>query len=113
MIRVVLYGLGPIGAGIARVVAARNDMHIVGGIDVDPAKIGKDVGEVIGLDRSLGVLVSADASAILRSARPDVIIHATGSRLPDVAPQLTRIIRAGASVVSTCEELSFPLETAA
>jgi 4-hydroxy-tetrahydrodipicolinate reductase len=111
MIRVVMFGLGPIGAGIARVAVSRADFQIVGGIDVDPAKVGKDVGEVIGLDRSLGALVTADALATLRSARPDVVIHATGSHLSDVAPQLSQIIRAGASVVSTCEELSFPFET--
>jgi 4-hydroxy-tetrahydrodipicolinate reductase len=111
MIRVVVYGLGPIGAGIARVAASRADIQIVGGIDVDPVKVGKDVGEVIGLGRDLGALVSSDAPAILRSARPDVVIHATGSHLSDVAPQLSQIVRAGASVVSTCEELSFPFET--
>src|SRR4051812_45839431 len=113
MIRVVLYGLGPIGTGIARVVAGRADMQIVGGIDVDPAKVGKDVGEVIGLDRQLGVMVSADAPSTLRTTRPDVAIQATGSRLAQVAPQLRQIIQAGVSVVSTCEELSFPYESSA
>jgi 4-hydroxy-tetrahydrodipicolinate reductase len=110
MIRVVTFGLGPMGASIARVAAARSDVQIVGGIDVDLAKVGRDVGDVIGLDRQLGPLVSADASATLRSTKPDVVIHATGSRLADVAPQLIQAIRAGASVVSTCEELSFPFE---
>jgi 4-hydroxy-tetrahydrodipicolinate reductase len=113
MIRVIAFGLGPIGAGIARVVAARSDMQIVGAVDVDPAKVGRDVGEVLGLERRFDVLVSTDASQVLRTARADVVTHATGSHLKDVAPQLRQIIRAGASVVSTCEELSFPLETSA
>jgi len=112
MIRVVHYGLGPIGAGIARVAAARAGIAIVGAIDVDPAKVGRDVGEVIGLERKLGVLVSADAAAVLDGTRPDVVIHATGSRLALVAPQLRQVIAAGASLVSTCEELSFPFESA-
>ncbi len=112
MIRVVLYGLGPIGAGIARVAAARSDIQIVGAVDVDPAKVGQDAGDVIGLDRRLDVVVSADAAATLRTTHPDVVIHATGSHLVDVAPQIRQILRAGASVVSTCEELSFPFEAA-
>jgi hypothetical protein len=111
MIRVVLYGLGPIGASIARVVASRTDMTIVGGIDVDPAKIGVDVGEVIGLGRALGVTVSADAPVTLRTTRPDVAIHATGSQFTQVAPQLRQILQAGVNVASTCEELSFPFGT--
>lgn len=113
MIRVVHFGLGPIGVGIARVVATRAGMEIVGGIDVDPAKVGRDLGEVIGLDQPLAATVSADASAVLEATRPDAVIHATGSHLAQVAPQLRQAIEAGAFVVSTCEELSFPYETSA
>jgi 4-hydroxy-tetrahydrodipicolinate reductase len=112
MIRVVLYGLGPIGSGIGRVAAQRSDLRIVGAIDVDPTKVGKDAGEVIGLGRDLGVTVSDEAARTLRSARPDVVLHATGSRLEAVAPQLKQIVQSGASVVSTCEELSYPWDTA-
>jgi 4-hydroxy-tetrahydrodipicolinate reductase len=113
MTRVVLFGLGPIGIGIGRVAAERKELQIVGAIDVDPAKAGKDVGEVLGLERKLEVAVAADAPTVLRTAKPDVVLHATGSHLAQVAPQLRQIINAGACLVSTCEELSFPWETAA
>jgi hypothetical protein len=111
MIRVVHYGLGPIGIGIARVVAERADLQIVGAIDLDPTKVGRDVGDLIGLERSLGVTVSANAPAVLRSTRPDVAIQATGSHLVQVAPQIRQVIQAGVNLISTCEELSFPFET--
>ena len=48
MIRVVHYGLGPIGVGVARLVAKRNDMQIVGAIDIDPKKVGQDFGDLLG-----------------------------------------------------------------
>ena len=112
MTRIVHYGLGPIGAGIARVAAGRADLQIVGAIDVDPSKVGQDVGDVVGLGKKLGILVSADAESVLDSTRPEVVIHATGSHLAQVAPQLRQVIAAGACLVSTCEELSFPFETA-
>ena len=53
MIRVLHVGLGPIGAAVARQVAARKGLRIVGAIDIDPLKVGQDVGAVIGLDRKL------------------------------------------------------------
>lgn len=112
MIRVVLYGLGPIGAGIARLVAERSDLEIVGAIDTDPAKAGQDVGAVIGLGRDLGVTVSGQAAETLRAAHPDLVLQATGSHLEQVAPQIREILEAGAYVVSTCEELSFPYASA-
>ena len=49
------FGLGPIGAAIAKQVAARPGFKIVGGIDIDPAKVGRDLGDVVGLPRRLGV----------------------------------------------------------
>ncbi len=111
MMRVVHYGLGPIGAGIARLIAGRPDLQIVGAIDVDPDKVGRDVGLVIGLPNELGIQVSADAPGVLRATRPDVVILATGSELARVASQIRQAIAVGASVVSTCEELSYPFDT--
>ena len=51
-ISVMFYGLGPIGAAVARQVATRKGFKIAGGIDIDPAKLGQDLGDVIGLDAS-------------------------------------------------------------
>ena len=45
MIRVLLYGLGPIGAMVARQLATRDGFRIVGAVDVDPAKL--DVGSAL------------------------------------------------------------------
>lgn len=105
-ITVAQYGIGPIGAEIARLLLTKPWIRVVGAIDIDPDKIGKDLGEVIGLERKLGVLVTAELEG-----KPDVVCHSTGSRLPDVAGQLDSLLSHGCHVVSTCEELSFPLDT--
>ena len=42
-IRVLFYGLGPIGAAVARQVASRKGFQIVGAVDIDHAKIGLDL----------------------------------------------------------------------
>lgn len=106
-IRVIHFGLGPIGCGIVRVVASRPEYQIVGAIDIDPAKAGKDLGEIIGLDRKLGVKVSGDAAKTLKT-KAEVVVHCTGSYLAKVEPQLNAIMRAKHGIVSTCEELSEP-----
>src|SRR2546423_8959221 len=107
-IAVLHYGLGPIGAGTLRVVAGRPSLRVVGAVDVDPAKVGRDAGEVADLGHALGVAVAGDAERALAEARPDVVVHCTGSFLPDVMPQLRGIVAARAAVVSTCEELAYP-----
>ena len=102
---VVQYGIGPIGAEIARLLLTKPWVSVVGAVDIDPDKIGKDLGEVIGLGRSVGVTVTAEVQG-----KPDVVCHSTGSRLRDVAGQLRSLLERGSHVVSTCEELSFPLD---
>jgi hypothetical protein len=106
-IRVVCYGLGPIGLEIARLALARPGIQIVGAVDVDQAKVGRDLGELLG-GTAIGVTVSADAAATLSAARPQLALHATGSTLTRVATQLLAIAEAGVNVVSTCEELAYP-----
>lgn len=108
-IRVVCYGLGPIGLGIARLAAAREQLSIVGAIDVDPQKVGQPLAALLGTPSQVGeLLVSGDAAGTLAATRPDVVLHATSSSLAKVRDQLIDIANAGANVISTCEELSFP-----
>jgi 4-hydroxy-tetrahydrodipicolinate reductase len=106
-IAVAQYGIGPIGAEIARLLLKKPWVKLVAAVDIDPNKIGRDLGEVIGLDREVGVKVTADVQG-----KPDVICHSTGSRLREVSGQLKSLLDRGCHVVSTCEELSFPLDAA-
>jgi 4-hydroxy-tetrahydrodipicolinate reductase len=106
-IRVVCYGLGPIGIGIARLALDRPGMAVVGAIDLDPQKVGRDLGALAGRAESQ-VVVGGDAAATLAETRPDVVLHATSSSLAKVADQLSQIAECGADVVSTCEELAYP-----
>jgi len=106
--RTIHYGLGPIGQEVARLAASRASIEIVGAIDIDPAKVGRDLGEVIGLGRDLGIKVRNDADAVFDETAADAVLHTTGSYLKQVWKQLEGIITAGLNVVSTCEELSYP-----
>jgi len=110
-IRVIQYGVGPIGASIARLMREKQAIEIIGAIDTDPAKVGRDLGEVTGAtDAPWGVKISADAKEVLEQAA-DVVIHSTSSSLPKVMDQLLMCLEAESCIVSTCEELSFPLRT--
>ncbi|MDR5694981.1 MAG: dihydrodipicolinate reductase [Armatimonadota bacterium] len=105
-IRVIHYGLGPIGLGIARILAQRPGYEIVSAVDLDPEKAGKDLGTLLG-GSPWGVPVSEDEKQAL-AQEADVVVHATRSHLPEVLPQLTTIVARGLNVISTCEELSYP-----
>ena len=110
-IRAIQYGIGPIGASIAKLMREKQAIEIIGAIDTDPAKVGRDLGEVVGAsDAPWGVKVSGDAKETLE-LNADVVLHTTSSSLPKVMDQLLECLEAESSVVSTCEELSYPYRT--
>ena len=110
-IRAIQYGVGPIGASIARLMREKQAIEICGAIDTDPAKIGRDLGEVVGAsDAPWGVKISSDAASVLEQSA-DIVIHSTSSSLPKVMDQLLACLEAEACIVSTCEELSYPYRT--
>lgn len=67
-VKVVFCGLGSIGIEAVKILGRRSGIDMVGAIEVDPAKVGHDLGEVSELDRQLGVLVVDDAKRILATS---------------------------------------------
>jgi hypothetical protein len=106
-IRVLHVGLGPIGVAVARQAAARQGLRIVAAVDIDPAKIGRDFGEVIGLGRALRVKVGSDVDAAIKSARPDVAVLCTSSTLAAVLPQFEAVLKRRVPIVTTTEEAAY------
>ena len=107
-IKVVQYGLGPIGLGIVEVLLTRPWVQLVGAIDIDKNKVGKDVGELLEKPRKIGVTVTDRAEKVLKETSPQIVTHATSSYMKMINPQIIQLIEHGASVVSTAEELSYP-----
>ena len=107
-IRIIQYGLGPIGCAVARHVVERAGVELVGAVDIDPTKVGRDAGEVIGLERPLDFGVAKNLGGVLARTEADLVLHTTSSYFDLFKEQIVEILEAGLDVVSTAEELSFP-----
>ncbi len=119
-IPVAIVGLGEVGKAIARAALTVPDLEIVAAVDRAPSLVGRSLSEVLGA-AAPEVKVTANApeayEAVKRAVRTlageddgvrGVVLHATGSRLERIAPELETALKAGLSVVSTCEELACP-----
>jgi 4-hydroxy-tetrahydrodipicolinate reductase len=107
-VKVVLYGVGAVGGLIAKFLLEKEGVDIIGAVDIAKDKVGKDLGEVLGLEKKLGIKVSENADALLSKVKADIAIHTTSSFLKDTYPQITSIVKHGVKVISTCEELTYP-----
>jgi 4-hydroxy-tetrahydrodipicolinate reductase len=107
-IKVAQFGLGPIGLETVKLAAGKAWAEVVGGVDIDPAKVGRDLSEIVGLDSLRGCAIYPSLEELLAKVKPQLIFHTAVSKFQAAFPQLEAMARRGISVVSSCEELVFP-----
>lgn len=103
-----MVGLGPIGAAVARQIADRKGLQIVGAVDIDPHMNGRDVGEVIDLERKLRVKVTSGIGKTIKAVKPDIAVLCTSSSLKAVLPQFEEVLKHRIPIVTTTEEAAYP-----
>ena len=107
--RIVTWGFGAMGRGIAKNIIESKFMKLVGVIDKNPEFIGKDVGELLGLG-NYGVRVR-DSIDVIEETNPDLVVIATSSFVKDVLPQIEYAVKNHANVITIAEEMAFPFDS--
>jgi hypothetical protein len=107
-VKLAQFGLGPIGLESLKLAATKPWADVVGAVDIDPAKAGRDLGELTGAKSLAGRRVHRSIEDLLSEAKPDVVLHTTVSKFKSAFDQLAALASLGISVVSSCEELLFP-----
>ncbi len=107
-VKVILWGLGAMGGGMGKdILVNKKGLEIVGAIGQNPAKFGKDLGEVLGIGKNIGVTVSSNPDEVLKTPA-DIVILSTTSFTKEVFPQLKKIIEAKKNVVTIAEQMAAP-----
>lgn len=107
-IKAIQYGCGPVGCAVAKLANSRQNIELIGAVDVDPEKVGRDLGEIMGADQPMGIIVTDDINNILANQKADIVFHQTASTMKAITPQLVELVVLGLNVVSSAEELSYP-----
>lgn len=104
---VIVMGLGLIGQEIARAALQSEEVEVIGAVDRSPSLAGRTLTDVLGIPAGTFKVQPTLAQAVGRR-KGVVLLHATGSKLAQVADQVLEALSHGMHVVSTCEELAFP-----
>ena len=107
-IRAVQYGVGKMSVYTMRYLLEKG-VEIVGAIDMNPAVIGKDIGEVMGKE-NLGITVTSveNAKQLLADTRPDICVVMTRSLFGECEEAFMLCAEMGVNAISTCEEAFYP-----
>ncbi|HUR57485.1 MAG TPA: hypothetical protein VM029_07235 [Opitutaceae bacterium] len=108
-IKIIQFGLGPIGIESLKLAAEQSWLEIIGGVDIDPAKIGLRLTDITRCPSLGSAEVFPSLDALFKAVgKPDVVLHTAGSSAAASFVQMRSALDQGVSVASTCEELIFP-----
>jgi hypothetical protein len=108
-VKVAVVGLGSVGQAVTRLLLQTPTVKVVGVADPAPSSAGKDLGTALGLPRRLRVKVDADPGRFVRKLAADAAVVCTSSLLKEVKPQILGLVSRRIRVLTTCEELVFPV----
>ena len=107
-IKAVQYGVGKMSLYTMRYMLEKG-IEIVGAVDVNPAVIGKDIGEILGKEKLGVVVVSAEnAEEMMKETKPDICIITTRSLIAELEEPYMLCAKLGINAISTCEEAFYP-----
>jgi hypothetical protein len=95
-LRIVQWTTGNVGKQSVAAIAANPGLELVGCYAWSPDKVGRDVGELCGLD-PMGIAATDDVDALL-ALRPDCVVY---NPMWQSVDELVRILESGANVVTT------------
>ncbi len=109
-IKVVIWGFGAMGSGMAKMLLQKKGVEIVGVCDRNEKSIGKDMYEVLGVERGdrKPVIINANIEEVLTEGSCDVCLTATDSFTKAAFPRIKYCLEQKVNVVSTAEEMAYP-----
>lgn len=109
-VKVVIWGFGAMGGGMGKMLLNKKGVDIVGVCDNHPDRVGKDIFEVLGVERGdrKPVIIKANVEEVITEKCADIALCATDSFTKKAFPRLKYVLEQKVNVISTAEEMSYP-----
>lgn len=109
-IKIIIWGFGAMGGGMARMLLTKQGVEIVGVCDLHPERVNKSMFEVLGMERGgrKDVIIQSDINQVLTVNSCDVCLCATDSFTKKAFPRLKFALEKKVNIISTAEEMAYP-----
>ena len=110
-IRVIIWGFGAMGSGMAEMLLSKKGVEISGVCDMHPDRVGKSIFSVLGREREghPEVIIKDSIDAVLTEAEDsDIALLATDSFTRKAFDKIMLLISRKLNVITTAEEMAYP-----
>lgn len=109
-VKVIIWGFGAMGSGMANMLLAKKGVEIVGICDRNESRVGRDMYEVLGVERGdkKPVIISSNIEEVIKEGAADVALIATDSFTRKTFDKIKYVVERKINVVSTAEEMAYP-----
>ena len=109
-IKVVIWGFGAMGRGMAEMLLTKKGIEITGVCDLHPALVNKSIFDALECEKESHkeVLVSDNIEDLLDRENCDIVLLCTDSYTSKAFPKMKMILEKGINVISTAEEMAYP-----
>lgn len=106
-IKVIIWGFGAMGRGIAETLLGKTGVDIVGVCDINPAFQDKKISDILKSKKESSVLVISDIDKVLNQ-EADIVMLCTDSFVRGAYPKIMKIINKKMNCISTAEQMAYP-----
>jgi len=109
-VKIAIWGFGAMGSGMAKMLLKKKGVEIVGVCDMHPARVDKDIYEVLGVERGdrKPVIINKNIEEVVTEKCCDLCLCATDSFTQKAFPRLKYVLEQKVNVISTAEEMAYP-----
>ena len=109
-VRVIHWGFGAMGSGMAKMLLNKKGVEIVGVCDMHPAKVNKSMYEVLEVEKGdrKDVIISDNIEEVITEKAADVVLLATDSFVKGAFDKIVYCLKKGINVITTAEQMAYP-----
>ncbi len=110
-VKVIIWGFGAMGSGMARMLLNKQGVEIIGICDRNPQIVGKSLNSALGIQDAgqSACVIKDNIDDIIKPGCCDVVLVTTDSHLKKAYSKLEYCLNQGLNVICTAEELAYPM----
>lgn len=109
-IKVIIWGFGAMGRGMAHMLLLKKGVEVVGICDVNPELIGRNFTDILGINSDHPkVFVSDNIDLLLDHQKADLVLLCTDSFVKGAFEKIKKIVTHKMNVICTAEEMAYPM----